>query len=357
MAIAGLDSEQEGNARIVVDVSVTSGIFVAVDYRAAAIIAIATTIVESGIRNLNYGDLDSLGLFQQRAGWGSADQRLDPVYASTSFYQALSNLGDWQSMAPGDAAQAVQVSAFPDRYAEQIGFATTIVDAIGVGTGGGSTVGGGTVSTNLKRIRQQNDYLVAEYNDGTKQMFQRTNTNHFWIPITSVSGSGGGGGGTTPPGGGDGTMIDPFPGHYDASDPFGNLGFGRTYPHTGSDWNGLSEGTPIPAISNGQVVFAGLEPTGGNGWCTCVRMSGVNPEPEFPAGTTIYWAYLHGDGAPHVSAGDLVTKGQAGVMDLDNSGSNSEGNHLHVTLSDSDHAYQGLGNKVDPYAFITARLS
>ncbi|RNI19482.1 hypothetical protein [Flexivirga caeni] len=86
----------------------------------AAVVAATTAIQESKLRNLQYGDLDSLGLFQQRAsqGWGTTAQILDPVYASSSFYNALLKVDGWQSMSIGAAAQAVQRSGFPDAYAE-----------------------------------------------------------------------------------------------------------------------------------------------------------------------------------------------------------------------------------------------
>lgn len=86
----------------------------------AARIAIATAIVESGLRNLNYGDRDSIGLFQQRpsAGWGTVAQIMDPVYSAGKFYTALLALPNWATMGDGAAAQAVQRSAFPGRYAD-----------------------------------------------------------------------------------------------------------------------------------------------------------------------------------------------------------------------------------------------
>jgi hypothetical protein len=86
----------------------------------AATVATTTAIQESKLRNLAYGDLDSLGLFQQRAsqGWGTNEQIQDPVYASGSFYNALLKVPGWQTMPIGEAAQAVQHSGFPDAYAE-----------------------------------------------------------------------------------------------------------------------------------------------------------------------------------------------------------------------------------------------
>ncbi|WP_456114795.1 C40 family peptidase [Streptomyces triticirhizae] len=83
------------------------------------IIALATAMQESSLRNLEYGDRDSLGLFQQRSsqGWGSAQEIQDPTYASTRFYRALLEVAGWQEMPLAVAAQRVQRSAYPDAYA------------------------------------------------------------------------------------------------------------------------------------------------------------------------------------------------------------------------------------------------
>lgn len=87
-------------------------------------IGLMAAIVESGLRNVHYGDRDSLGLFQQRpsAGWGTPEQILNPRYAATKFFKALRGLGDRRtSLSMGAAAQAVQRSAYPDRYGQHIG--------------------------------------------------------------------------------------------------------------------------------------------------------------------------------------------------------------------------------------------
>src|SRR5262249_44538873 len=78
--------------------------------------AFEAAIVESGVHNLAYGDRDSLGAFQQRpsAGWGTPAQILDPVYAATQFITRAIRANGSQS--PGQLAQDVQISAFPDRY-------------------------------------------------------------------------------------------------------------------------------------------------------------------------------------------------------------------------------------------------
>ncbi|MGQ0464905.1 MAG: hypothetical protein ACT4QG_06255 [Sporichthyaceae bacterium] len=84
----------------------------------ATTIALATALQESRLRNLDYGDRDSLGLFQQRPsqGWGTPAQVTDPVYAAGKFFDALVKLDDYRKMDIGDAAQEVQRSGFPDAY-------------------------------------------------------------------------------------------------------------------------------------------------------------------------------------------------------------------------------------------------
>lgn len=86
----------------------------------AAVIAVATAMQESKLRNLRHGDLDSLGLFQQRPsqGWGTPQQILDPVYAASAFYDHLVRVPRWQSRPLTDVAQAVQRSAYPLAYAK-----------------------------------------------------------------------------------------------------------------------------------------------------------------------------------------------------------------------------------------------
>lgn len=93
-------------------------------------IAIATAIQESVLRNLGHGDRDSLGLFQQRASWGTEAERTDPDRAARMFFLALRQVPNWESMSLAQAAQAVQRSAYPDAYAQWAGEASRIVNAI-----------------------------------------------------------------------------------------------------------------------------------------------------------------------------------------------------------------------------------
>jgi hypothetical protein len=82
-------------------------------------VALAAALQESKLHNLPNGDLDSVGLFQQRPsqGWGSASQLIVPTYAASAFYRALVQVPGWQSLPVTVAAQRVQHSAAPEAYA------------------------------------------------------------------------------------------------------------------------------------------------------------------------------------------------------------------------------------------------
>ncbi|MCW2598705.1 MAG: hypothetical protein JWM02_534 [Frankiales bacterium] len=86
----------------------------------AVTVALATALQESGLRNLPYGDRDSLGLFQQRPsqGWGSVATVRNPRLAAASFYKHLQRVPGWATLAVTDAAQRVQHSAAPQAYAQ-----------------------------------------------------------------------------------------------------------------------------------------------------------------------------------------------------------------------------------------------
>jgi murein DD-endopeptidase MepM/ murein hydrolase activator NlpD len=101
------------------------------------VVALAAGMQESGLRPLPYGDRDSLGVFQQRAAWGNAAQRLNPVSAARMFFtgghggqRGLLDIAAWQSMPVTKAAQAVQVSAYPDAYAKWESLAVRIVEQL-----------------------------------------------------------------------------------------------------------------------------------------------------------------------------------------------------------------------------------
>ena len=104
------------------------------------VVAIATALQESGLRNLDHGDRDSQGLFQQRpsSGWGTVAQIRDPHLAAQAFYgvaahthnPGLVDITGWQSMSVAAAAQAVQISAFPSAYAKWEATAKAVVEQL-----------------------------------------------------------------------------------------------------------------------------------------------------------------------------------------------------------------------------------
>lgn len=110
-----LDPEQAGNAATIAAVAVRRRL----PARAASI-GIATAMQESKLRNLDYGDRDSLGLFQQRPsqGWGTAQRIQDPVHAANAFFDALVKIKGFQNLPITVVAQKVQRSAFPTAYAD-----------------------------------------------------------------------------------------------------------------------------------------------------------------------------------------------------------------------------------------------
>ena len=109
-----LTPEQAQNAAIIAAVAFKAGL---PDH--AVTVALATSLQETKLRNLPYGDRDSVGLFQQRPseGWGTQAQLLDPVYSTSAFYGGLTRVPGWQTMSVTDAAQAVQRSADASAYA------------------------------------------------------------------------------------------------------------------------------------------------------------------------------------------------------------------------------------------------
>jgi LysM repeat protein len=119
-----LTPEMRTNAEIIARVGKELGVS---DY--GIVIALATAMQESSLININYGDRDSVGLFQQRTsqGWGTVSEIMDPNYSARAFFggpsgpnagkiRGLLDIRNWQTMPLAKAAQAVQISAFPDAY-------------------------------------------------------------------------------------------------------------------------------------------------------------------------------------------------------------------------------------------------
>jgi LysM repeat protein len=123
-SLTKLTAEMRQNAEVIHRVGKKLGVS---DY--GIVIALATAMQESSLRNIDYGDRDSVGLFQQRTsqGWGTISEIMDPVYSARAFFggpsgpnagkiRGLLDIRNWSTMTLSKAAQAVQISAFPDAY-------------------------------------------------------------------------------------------------------------------------------------------------------------------------------------------------------------------------------------------------
>lgn len=265
--------------------------------RPGVVIALMAALTESHLRMLantgtypesadypndgNGSDHDSLGLFQMRpqSGWGTVADLMDPQYQARAFYggptgpnypspRGLLDIPGWQSMDPGEAAQAVEVSAYPDRYQNYQPVAEAILAAL---TRPAPTGAGG-------------DPVVPE-------------TTRIVFPLP------------------EGTWV--------RTSPFG----WRTHPitgersfHTGSDF-AAADGTPILAAADGVVVLA--EFSGGYGGLIVIEHT-VRGER-----VASYYAHMWEHGI-HVTAGQTVTAGQH-IGDVGSSGQ-STGPHLHFEI-------------------------
>jgi LysM repeat protein len=137
--VTPLTAEMAANAAIIVQVGRELGV-----PDRGIVIALAAAMQESSMRNIDYGDRDSLGLFQQRpsTGWGTPEQILNASHAARLFYGGPSNpnkgktrglldIPGWQSMTLTQAAQAVQISAYPNAYAKWETSATSWLAQLG----------------------------------------------------------------------------------------------------------------------------------------------------------------------------------------------------------------------------------
>jgi cell wall-associated NlpC family hydrolase len=128
------------------------------------VVAIAAALQESDLVNVDHGDRDSLGLFQERPsqGWGTPAQVMDPTYAATQFYRHLLAVPGWQQMSVNDAAQAVERSGFPQAYGPHEQAARQIVGAVaGVECTTGSVSPATSGSNSCTTIQAPNPIALA----------------------------------------------------------------------------------------------------------------------------------------------------------------------------------------------------
>jgi hypothetical protein len=124
-SIDGFDTEQISNVATIITVGTSKAI-----PPWGWVVAVATALQESGLRNLAGGADDSIGLFQQRPsqGWGTPQQLADPAYQAGKFFDKLIRVEGWQQMPLTQAAQKVQISAYPDAYAKHTNTAIQLVN-------------------------------------------------------------------------------------------------------------------------------------------------------------------------------------------------------------------------------------
>jgi hypothetical protein len=178
---AVVDLEQAHFASIIAGVAVRRGL----PPRAASI-ALATAYQETGIRNLDYGDRDSVGLFQQRPsqGWGTKKQLMDPDYAAGKFYDALVKINDWQTDDINDVAQKVQRSGHPEAYNDHETDARVLASALtGQSPAGFSCLDRSGTAGDTKGLRsslQQTFGNVDDSADGSVITIRAGSTRRAW---------------------------------------------------------------------------------------------------------------------------------------------------------------------------------
>lgn len=291
--------------------------------RDGLVIALMAALTESTLRQLantsaypesgefpNDGDgsdHDSLGLFQMRpqSGWGTVAELMDPVHQARAFFggpsgpnhpspRGLLDIPGWQQMDKGEAAQAVEVSAYPDRYRNYEPVAETILSTL-TGT---TTTATGTEDTTppaVQTVAAESSRVVFPLPEGT------------WV-LTSEYGP----------------RVHPIT--------------GETSFHTGTDF-AAPDGTPILAAADGTVTVA--EYSGGYGGLIVVEHT--------IAGRSVATAYGHmWETGIDVNAGDQVSAGQH-IGDVGSSG-NSTGPHLHFEVRSGG----TNGQHTDPAAWLNA---
>jgi hypothetical protein len=169
------DPEQAGNAAIISAISLKRGM-----PPRAATIALTTSIQESKILNIKYGDRDSLGLFQQRPsqGWGTEKQILDPVYSTNKFYDALIKLDDYETADITEVAQKVQRSGYPEAYRDHEGEGRVLASTLT-----GHSPAGLTCRLDAATSHAAPSLVVA---DLTEQMGQASTAKGAAVTITAA---------------------------------------------------------------------------------------------------------------------------------------------------------------------------
>jgi murein DD-endopeptidase MepM/ murein hydrolase activator NlpD len=294
--IDGWDAEQVSTAAVIVNVGRSRG----VPYW-GWVVALATAMQESSLRNLpdlgDRNDHDSIGVFQQRPsqGWGTPQQLADPAYQAGKFYDKLLTIPGWQSMPLTQAAQAVQVSAFPDAYAKWADDAIRLADQLG-----------GT---------------AAMPTDVPTDLFDGCGSMTGWVQPVNAP------------------IVSGF---RTASRP----------THDGVDL-GAARGTPIRAASGGVVVRVRCNVNPASHGCDrdgSPQITGCGWYVDIHHEGDIYTRYCHMLTQPFVTVDQVVSAGQ--VIGIVGSSGNSSGPHLHYEVHLGD---ENSATAVDPVEFMTLR--
>ena len=278
VTVRDLNKEQTANAATIIKVGQEMGI-----PPKGWIVAIATAMQESTLRNINYGDRDSLGLFQQRPsmGWGTPAQITDPEYSSKKFYEGLKKVKNWEGMPITVAAQTVQRSAFPDAYAKWEPIANDAVN----------TLTDGAARSSAKSGKSGECADPGEVTAGGW-------TAPLKAPVTS-----------------------------------GFRGPGRP-THNGVDL-GTPKGTPVKSASSGVVLVVKCQATMGGSPYSCDQdgspsVSGCGWYLDIQHAGGIITRYCHLKEKPKVSQGEKVKTGQ--VIGMSGNSGSSSGPHLHFEV-------------------------
>jgi murein DD-endopeptidase MepM/ murein hydrolase activator NlpD len=285
--VGRFDAEQVDHAATIAGVGARMGVPVR-----GWIIAVATAMQESDLRNVAGGPDDSIGLFQQRPsqGWGTPAQLRDPVYAAGKFYQKLISVPGWLQIPLTEAAQAVQRSAYPDAYAKHEQDATLLVNIVSdlLDTSGAPLLNCGIAAGPW--------------------------TQPVLAPIVS------------------GFRTVQRPGH-DGVD----LGAGR--------------GTPIRAAASGTVTVVRCNITPASHGCDVdgsPQTPGCGWYVDLEHADGVVTRYCHMLSHPYVQEGQSVVVGQ--VIGIVGSSGHSSGPHLHFEVHLGDHSPE---TATDPVAFMT----
>lgn len=308
-----LTPSQKKNAQIIADEGTKAGVGTE-----GIAIALATAFVESHLDNLDYGDRDSLGLFQQRpsAGWGTPKQIQTPAMSARAFFgvathtnnPGLTDVEGWQDMPLTVAAQTVQASAFPDAYAKWETVSRSMAKEMV-----------GDVAAKEKAPAPLKPQETAD--DPAVQPAVLHDADECYSAVNAVQVSG--------------DWAAPMKkGDYTVGSPFGM----RLHPisqvwkaHNGQDMAG-PEGKPLYSTCDGTVVGAGMEGSAGN--LTTIDCGGG-----------VQLLYMH-QSSIDVSVGQKVAAGDK-IGALGTTGG-STGPHLHFEVRIG-------GTPTDPVPFLKTR--